>query len=192
MTRARFSWLEFPAIIIIGLAVYLNLQDVVKGLMPKNVVHNDAVQIEWLSPLFPSLVAVTPLEFRVRDSSNTPIEDAALEVEATMKYHPSMKPIKVKLAGGADGLYIVPIEWTGSGDWIVTVRALLTDGSLAEDQFVRTVDGMQPCNSQVVLQVGQERWAKVGYYLFGALAAVVVIGLVRGKDREFWEIEVER
>lgn len=192
MTRKRTLWLEIPAVIIIILAVYLNVRDVARSLTPQDVVRNDSVQIDWVSPLFPSLVAVTPLEFRISDATSSPIDDAALEVEATMKYHPSMKPIRAKLAGGDNGLYIMPAKWTGSGDWIVTVRALMADGSLAEEQFVRTVDGMQPCNSQVVYQVGQERWAKVGYYLFGALAAVAVVGLVRGKDKDVWDVKIER
>lgn len=74
------------------------------------------------------------LVFGVTDGQGRPLDNATLDVEGNMT-HAGMVPVFAQAVGGEDGLYEVPFEWTMGGDWIVTVKATLADGSLVTRQF---------------------------------------------------------
>jgi hypothetical protein len=50
-----------------------------------------------------------------------------------------MVPILAETKNGDKGLYQIPIEWTMGGDWVITVQATLSNGTVAEKTFPRTI-----------------------------------------------------
>lgn len=84
-------------------------------------------------------VGETTLTVKVTDSSGAAINDAALNIQGDMT-HAGMTPVIRDVADGEDGLYTVPFEWTMGGDWIVTVLAVLNDGTEVEENFNLSVD----------------------------------------------------
>jgi hypothetical protein len=53
--------------------------------------------------------------------------------------HVGMIPVLAEAAGGDSGLYQTPIEWTVGGEWVLTIRAALPDGVIAEKSFTLTI-----------------------------------------------------
>lgn len=101
---------------------------------------NSDLQIEWAAPLQPALAADTALKFRLSDAEGAPVDDATLHVKGDMT-HAGMVPVLAESEGGEAGVYTVPFQWTMAGDWIITVRAELPDGAIAQRRFQRTVFG---------------------------------------------------
>lgn len=91
----------------------------------------------------PAVVGEARLVVRVLDSAGSPVDDAAIAVKGDMT-HAGMAPVLAESdAGGEDGYYNIPFEWTMGGDWVVTVEAVLADGTTARQRFdlaVLTVD----------------------------------------------------
>ena len=79
------------------------------------------------------------LLFNMTDGQGQPIDNVKLDVEGNMT-HAGMVPVFAQVVGGEDGLYEVPFEWSMGGDWIVTVKATLADGSLVTRQFEVSVE----------------------------------------------------
>ena len=84
----------------------------------------------------PAAPAIGParLIFTLTDVSGTPINDATLDIEGNMT-HAGMVPVLAQATSGQNGQYVVPFEWTMSGDWIVTVDVLLADGQQFSQQI---------------------------------------------------------
>ncbi|MEM7130312.1 MAG: FixH family protein [Chloroflexota bacterium] len=83
----------------------------------------------------PPAVGEGMLMVTLADSSGTPINDATLNVQGDMT-HAGMVPVIRDVEGGAEeGVYSVPFEWTMGGDWIVTVLAVMSDGTEVEQTF---------------------------------------------------------
>ena len=84
------------------------------------------------------------LVIQILDLAGQPLSDASLSIKGDMT-HAGMVPVLAEAQGGdADGYYNVPFEWTMAGDWIVTVEAVLSDGTRAKQRFefsVLTEDG---------------------------------------------------
>ncbi|MCB9419717.1 MAG: FixH family protein [Ardenticatenaceae bacterium] len=100
-----------------------------------------AVQIQLVSPIFPSLlVERQQLIIRVLDLDDKPIEDAHLQVKGDMT-HAGMVPLVAEMTSEGDGLYAAPFNWTMAGDWVLTVSATLRDGQLEQQQIALFVDG---------------------------------------------------
>jgi len=99
-----------------------------------------ALQIELVEPLYPPGVGKYTLHVRLFDSIDQPINDAAITVKGDMT-HAGMKPIVAEVTNGDKGLYKVPFEWTMGGDWVITVQAMLPDGTIAEETFPITISG---------------------------------------------------
>ncbi|MDX1520397.1 MAG: FixH family protein [Anaerolineae bacterium] len=72
-------------------------------------------------------VGPTRLIFTLTDAQGHPINDAVLDVEGNMT-HAGMTPVLAQARAGQAGQYVVPFEWTMSGDWIVTLDVALADG----------------------------------------------------------------
>lgn len=79
-------------------------------------------------------VGETMLTITLTDANGEPINDASLNIQGDMT-HGGMVPVIRDVEGGEDGVYTVPFEWTMGGDWIVTVLAVLSDGTEVEENF---------------------------------------------------------
>lgn len=91
------------------------------------IANADALQVE------------TPTEAVITLTQNgTPLSGAILEVEGNMT-HAGMEPIFVSATEVAPGDYRAPLEWTMGGDWLLTIRGTLPDGTEIEQQ----VDGLR-------------------------------------------------
>ncbi|MBE2220185.1 MAG: FixH family protein [Anaerolineae bacterium] len=97
-----------------------------------------AIQIELVEPLFPAAIGKETLNIRVFDANNQPIDNAKINIRGDMT-HAGMTPILAETENGNKGLYQLPIAWSMSGDWIVTVQVILPDGTIAEQTFPRTI-----------------------------------------------------
>ena len=71
----------------------------------------------------------------MQDASGAPVEGATVSLKGDMS-HAGMQPVLAEASGGAGGIYQSPWVWTMSGDWIVTITAVLPDGRT----LVRRVD----------------------------------------------------
>lgn len=63
-----------------------------------------------------------------------PVSGARLEIEGNMT-HAGMEPIFATASETAPGEYRVPLQWTMGGEWILTVRGTLPDGTTVEKQM---------------------------------------------------------
>lgn len=97
------------------------------------------LQIDVAPVPFPAVVGPSRLVVRVRDAAGAPVDDATLAIKGDMT-HAGMEPVLANAAGGSNGTYEMPFEWTMAGDWVVTVRAALPDGRTAEQRFDFAVD----------------------------------------------------
>jgi len=101
----------------------------------------DLINIKVVSPIFPPVVGTGDLVLQVTDAqTGLPISDAYLSVKGDME-HEGMVPVLSSAKAGTEGEYIVPFEWTMGGEWIVSVNASLSDGSLTESNIEMVVDG---------------------------------------------------
>ena len=92
-------------------------------------------QISMTAIPFPAAVGQSRLVIQITDLAGRPISDAALSVKGDMT-HAGMVPVLAEVQGGdAEGYYNVPFEWTMAGDWVVTVEAVLNNGTRAKKRF---------------------------------------------------------
>jgi hypothetical protein len=62
------------------------------------------------------------------------VSGAMLEVEGNMT-HAGMEPVFTGVTEVAPGDYRAPLEWTMGGDWLLTIRGTLPDGTVIEQQL---------------------------------------------------------
>ncbi|ACZ37678.1 FixH family protein [Sphaerobacter thermophilus] len=82
----------------------------------------------------PSPAAVGPatVTVTIRDQDNAPVTGATVEVEGNMS-HAGMKPVFADAHHQGDGQYVTEgFEFTMGGDWILTARVTLADGTSFE------------------------------------------------------------
>lgn len=79
-------------------------------------------------------VGETTLHITLTDASGQPVSAQKIEVRGDMT-HAGMQPVLAASSTGENGVYDLPFEWTMSGDWIVTVKATMADGTVAEKRF---------------------------------------------------------
>jgi hypothetical protein len=82
----------------------------------------------------------TVLVVTLTDASGQPVSAQKVEVRGDMT-HAGMQPVLAESSDGDSGEYEIPFEWTMSGDWIVTVKATMADGAVAEERFDLSVTG---------------------------------------------------
>lgn len=75
------------------------------------------------------------LTVTLADAEGVPVTDAAVSLEGNMN-HAGMVPVLTEAIldeadGAVDGRYRVPFAFTMMGDWIITVKAELSDGTAA-------------------------------------------------------------
>ncbi len=116
------------------LLLVLLLLGVVTGCRQSREEATAVLTIELISPLNPSMASSTEMSLRVTDAAGQPVNDAQLDIKGDMT-HAGMVPVLASAQNGVDGVYTAPFAWTMTGDWIVTVRATLPDGSWDEAEF---------------------------------------------------------
>ena len=79
-------------------------------------------------------VGKTTLVVTLTDANGQPLSAQKVEVRGDMT-HAGMQPVLAESSNGENGMYEIPLEWTMSGDWIVTVKATMPDGAVAEEHF---------------------------------------------------------
>ena len=85
-------------------------------------------------------VGETTLVITLTDASGQPVSAQKVEVRGDMN-HAGMQPVLAESSADKNGAYELPFEWTMSGDWIVTVKATMPDGAVAEERFDLSVAG---------------------------------------------------
>jgi hypothetical protein len=87
----------------------------------------------------PPTVDDSVLLITLLDARGTPINDATIEIRGDMT-HAGMQPVTATAKGGVEGQYQIPFGWTMGGDWVLTVNATLTDGTVVTKTFPFTVN----------------------------------------------------
>lgn len=82
----------------------------------------------------------TNLYITLTDQNGQPAPARKVEVRGDMT-HAGMQPELAETEEGTAGVYQVPMTWTMGGDWIVTVKATMPDGAVAEKRFNLNVSG---------------------------------------------------
>ncbi len=86
----------------------------------------------------PAVVGESSVTITLADVDGQPVNDALVEVVGTMA-HAGMMPVSGKGVPGENGQYVVPLQWTMVGDWMVIVTVTLPDGSQHTQQFDQEV-----------------------------------------------------
>ena len=86
----------------------------------------------------PALVGPATLSVQLSDASGAPVEGATVSLKGDMS-HAGMQPVLAGATETAGGVYEAPWVWTMSGDWFVTVTAMLSDGRTLLRRFDLTV-----------------------------------------------------
>ncbi len=82
----------------------------------------------------PIRVGVETVSLKLTDGFGKPVTGARVTLEGNMS-HAGMSPVFAKTTEVTPGNYRGSIEFSMGGDWIITVRAGLTDGKELERQF---------------------------------------------------------
>lgn len=123
----------------LGLAICLLA---LAGCRPSGVeARAERVSFELVSPVFPPTLGRTDLVFRLADAAGRPITDADLYLTATMDHKGSMASMVMTARADQDGMYAIPVEWTMTGDWLLTAEATLADGTRESHTFELQVTG---------------------------------------------------
>ncbi|MBZ0283824.1 MAG: FixH family protein [Anaerolineae bacterium] len=105
---------------------------------PSSTSNTADVNITYEPDRNPAVLGEATIIVTLTDTDGLPITDATVYVVGDMT-HAGMMPISGKGTHSENGQYIVPLEWTMAGDWIVTVTVTLSDGSQHEQQFDQVV-----------------------------------------------------
>lgn len=93
------------------------------------------VQVDIRVEPDPPEVGPATITVTLRDDDGEPVESADLEIEGNMS-HAGMTPVVTEAGESNDGNYVADdFEFTMGGDWIVTVRGELSDGTEIERTF---------------------------------------------------------
>lgn len=98
----------------------------------QNAPAGDAITIEMEAAA--QTTGASELTVTLTDAQGAPVEAQKVEARGDMT-HAGMAPVLAETAEGKNGMYVIPFEWTMSGDWIVTVTVTLADGTTAEKRF---------------------------------------------------------
>lgn len=99
---------------------------------------NDA-NLQIIVAVQSTIVGKTNLLVTITDAAGNPVNDATIAVKGDMS-HAGMVPVLAAAAGGENGVYEMPFEWTMGGDWVVSVEVALPDGRSTTKQFNFTID----------------------------------------------------
>ncbi len=132
MLNAKYRlWSLVVLLCLAGLAAACGRIQAARPAGNPNVVFSLAVQPN------PPVVGPAELAITLLDQAGKPIEDARLQVEGNMT-HAGMQPVFGQAAGGQGGRYTASMNWTMSGDWVVTVKATMPGrGTASQDLPLR-------------------------------------------------------
>lgn len=80
------------------------------------------------------VIGADTLVIFVTGPDGVPVTGAQVNAKGDMN-HAGMMPVLGEATEAAPGAYHVPFEWTMGGDWVVTVTAILPDGTQISEQF---------------------------------------------------------
>jgi periplasmic copper chaperone A len=110
--------------------------------------------------LLPITTGSDTASVQLRDSTEKPITDASVTLEANMN-HAGMVPVLSDAVtdsadGASDGVYTAPLSFSMLGDWIITVTVTRPDGTEATKDFHLTVtDGSIQIHDTASAETGQ-------------------------------------
>lgn len=105
---------------------------------PSNTSTAADVNITYEPDRNPAVLGEATVAVTLTNANGQPITDAVVDIVGDMT-HAGMMPISGKGTHNENGQYIVPLEWTMAGDWILTVTVTLSDGNQHEQQFDQAV-----------------------------------------------------
>lgn len=111
----------------IALLIVLLLAGCRESAQPTPQAENVTFDLVAMEPDTPVVGEMT-LSFLVLENG-APLENAQVAVRGDMN-HAGMVPVEGSATSGADGIALVPFEWTMGGDWIITVT-VMTPGGLS-------------------------------------------------------------
>ena len=131
--------LRYPSITLLALALALLSLSACARQQDSSPATASRLTIELLPPE----TDAGSLSVRLTGSDGRPVTDAQVSLEGNMN-HAGMVPVVAAAVaddadGSADGVYVVPFEFTMFGDWIVTVSAVTGDETVTQD-FDLSVD----------------------------------------------------
>lgn len=144
MRRRSFSWSASLFIVLLAAWAMVGCR-IEEASLSGDVPTDEApsagdIRLALVAPVFPPPLGDGWLVLRVSDADDRPIDTAALQIQGNMA-HAGMLPVEASAAEGVEGVYRVPVRWTMTGDWIVTVEATTNDGRRATRSFALTVTG---------------------------------------------------
>ena len=89
----------------------------------------------------PPRVGAANITLKVSDDAGEPVTGARIRMEGNMT-HAGMSPSFGDAKETAPGIYLAPLEFSMSGDWIILVHVTLSNGEKLEREF--EVKGVQP------------------------------------------------
>lgn len=130
-SSSRAAW---PAVLVL----LLTLMVLVACGSSTSATGDAAVQIT----LLPGTTADS-FQVQLHNPDHTPLTDATVTLEANMN-HAGMapvsgEPVQDSADGASDGIYTIPFQFSMLGDWIITVKAELGDGTQATKDVNVTV-----------------------------------------------------
>jgi hypothetical protein len=121
-------------VVLIGVVLVGSLLSACGRIQRSQPGNSDNITVEMILEPEQAVVGSANLIFMLTDESGEPINDGKLKVEGNMS-HAGMAPVLGEVIGGEDGRYVVPFEWTMSGDWSVTADITLPDGKEISREF---------------------------------------------------------
>lgn len=89
------------------------------------------VRVEWDIRPDPPQVGSTAVVVTISDTAGHPIQDARVDVEATMT-HPGMRPEMAAAEEIEPGRYEAALTFSMGGDWVLLLQAELPDGRVVQ------------------------------------------------------------
>lgn len=98
------------------------------------------IQLDWEIEPDPPAVGIATINITLKDSTNTLITGADLELEGNM-LHPGMQPVFASAKEVEPGIYAADIEFTMGGDWFFLIQTTLPNHEVFEQQI--NISGVQ-------------------------------------------------
>lgn len=122
-----------PVLVVMLLLVPLVLAGCSRG--DDGAKAGESATFQWDIEPFPAKRGPATVTVHLEDEAGAPRDGATLTVEGNMN-HAGMRPVFSDLTETQPGTYVSDgFEFTMGGDWILTVRGTLSDGTSFEQVF---------------------------------------------------------
>lgn len=98
------------------------------------------LQIRYEPDVDPALVGDSEVTVIVVATDGTPVEDAIVNLHATMPMMDDMMPVDATMTEDTNGRYVIPLRWTMAGAWEVEITVTQPDGSQSIKIFEQQVN----------------------------------------------------